>query len=154
MASVTIHNDLGNQEEEIYHYFHVFPLHLPCINGARCHDLSFLIFSLKPVPSLSSFTLIKWLFSFFLLSAIRGMSSTYLWLLMFLLLILILVCNSSRPECLMTCSAYRLNKQGDNRQPCLTPFSILSQSVVPYRVLAVAFLTHIQVSQKTIKMVW
>ncbi|KAB0342819.1 hypothetical protein FD754_019745, partial [Muntiacus muntjak] len=33
------------------------------------------------------------------------------------------------------CSAYRLNKQGDNRQPCRTPLSILNQSVVPYRYL-------------------
>ena len=36
------------------------------------------------------------------------------------------------------CSAYRLNKQGDSRQPCHTPFSILNQSVVPHRVLSVA----------------
>ena len=36
------------------------------------------------------------------------------------------------------CSAYRLNKQGDSRQPYHTPFSILNQSVVPYRVLTVA----------------
>ena len=34
----------------------------------------------------------------------------------------------------MMCSAYRLNKQGDNRQSGCTPFSILNQSVVPYRV--------------------
>ena len=34
------------------------------------------------------------------------------------------------------CSVYKLNKQGDNKQPC-TPFSILNQSVVPYRVLTV-----------------
>ena len=38
----------------------------------------------------------------------------------------------------MLCSAYRLNEQGDSRQPCHTPFSILNQSVVPYRVVAVA----------------
>ena len=49
--------------------------------------------------------------------------------------ILIPACNSSSPGFLMTCSAYSLNKQGDNREPCWTPFSILSQSVVPYRVL-------------------
>ena len=29
-------------------------------------------------------------------------------------------------------------KQDDNKQPCCTPFSILNQSVVPYRVLTVA----------------
>ena len=64
MAEVTIHNDFGAQEEEICHYFHLFPVYLPCSNGVGCHDLSFfLIFSLKPALSLSSFTLIKSLFS-------------------------------------------------------------------------------------------
>ena len=38
------------------------------------HYLSFLIFSLKPALSLSSFTLIKSLISFSLLSAIRTVS--------------------------------------------------------------------------------
>ena len=47
MAAVTIHSDFGAQEEEICHYFHLFPVYLPCSNGARCHNLSFfLIFSL------------------------------------------------------------------------------------------------------------
>jgi len=53
------------------HYFHFFPFYLPCSNGAGCHDLSFfffLIFSLKPVLSLSSFTLIKRLFPLHFLS--------------------------------------------------------------------------------------
>ena len=36
------------------------------------------------------------------------------------------------------CSAYRLNKQGDSKQPCHTAFSILNHSLVPYRVLTVA----------------
>ena len=57
---------------------------------------------------------------------------------MFLSPILIPVANSSSLEFLMMCSAYRLNKQHDSRQPCRTPFSILSQSVVSYRVLTVA----------------
>ena len=38
----------------------------------------------------------------------------------------------------MMYSTYRLNKQGDNRQPGYTPFSILNQSVVLYRVITVA----------------
>ena len=38
----------------------------------------------------------------------------------------------------MMCLVYKLNKQGDNREPFCTPFSILSWSVVPYRVLTVA----------------
>ena len=36
------------------------------------------------------------------------------------------------------CTAYKLNKQGDNIQPWLTPFPILNQSVVPCPVLTVA----------------
>ena len=35
-------------------------------------------------------------------------------------------------------SAYKLNKQGDNIQPCGTPFPIWNQSVVPCSVLTVA----------------
>ena len=89
---------------------------------------------------LSSFTFIKRLFSSSSLSAIRAVSSAYLRLLMFLLLILIPACNSSISALLMMCSENSLNKQGDSRQPCCTPFSILNQSVVPYRVLPVASL--------------
>ena len=50
-------------------------------------------------------------------------------------------------------SAYELNQQSNNIQPCCTPFPILNQSVVPCLVLTVA-LTCIQVSQGTGKMVW
>ena len=100
--------------------------------------LVFLIFSLKPALSLSSFTLIERLFSSPLLSAIRVVSSAYLRLLMFLLPVLIPACNSSSLAFLMMCSVHRLNKQGDSRQPYCTPFSILNQSVVPHRVLSVA----------------
>ena len=51
--------------------------------------------------------------------------------------ILIPACNSSSPAFLMY-SAYRLSKQGDSRQLCHIPFSILNQWVVPYRVLTLA----------------
>ena len=138
MAAVTICSDFEAQEEKICHYFHLFPLYLPCSNEARCYDLSFFN-SFKPGLSFSSFTLIiKRLFSSSLLSAIRMVSSTYLRLLLFLQPVLIPTCNSSSPAFLMMCSACRLNKQGDSKQPCRTPFSILNQSVVPYRVLPVA----------------
>ena len=50
-------------------------------------------------------------------SAIRVVSSAYLRLLIFLPAILIPACVSSSPVFLMTYSAYKLNKQGDNRQP-------------------------------------
>ena len=138
MAAVTICNDFRAQEEEICHFFHLFPFYLPWNNGAGCHDLSFLIFSFKPALSLSSFSLIKRLLSSSSLSAIRVVSSAFpLRLLMFLLPILIPACNSSKPVFLMMYLVYRLNKQGDSRQPCGT-LSILNQSVVPYRVSTVA----------------
>ena len=38
-----------------------------------------------------------------------------------------------------THSVYRLNKQGDNIWSCCTPFPIVNQSVVPCKVLTVAF---------------
>ena len=38
---VTICSDFRAQEEEICHYFHLFPFYLPRSNGAECHDLSF-----------------------------------------------------------------------------------------------------------------
>ena len=73
--------------------------------------LDFKIFSLKLALSLSSFTLIKRLFSSSLLPAIRVVSSTYLRLLIFLQPVLIPACNSSSLAFLMMCSVYRLNKQ-------------------------------------------
>ena len=109
--------------------------------------------SFKPTFSLSSFTFIKMLFSSSLLSAISWVvSSVYLRLLIFLPAILIPACASSSPAFHMMCSAYKLNKQGNNKQPCCTSFSILNQSVVPNKILT-CFLTRIQVSQETGKMV-
>ena len=94
--------------------------------------------SFKPAFSLFSFTFIKRLFSSFLLSAIRVVSSEYLRLLIFLLAILIPAYASSRPAFLMMYSACKLNKQGDNIQPRQNPFPIWNQSVVPCPVLTVA----------------
>ena len=101
-------------------------------------DFFFLIFSFKLAFSLSFFTLIKRFFSSSSLSAFRMVSSTYLRLLIFLSTILSPACNSSSLAFLIMCSVYKLNKQGDNKQPCCTPFSILNQSVVPYKVLTVS----------------
>ena len=152
MAAVTIRIDFRAQEEELCHYFPCFPFYLPWRNGAKCQDLSFLlIISFKPALSLSSFTLIKRIFRSISLSAVRVVPSTYLRLLVFLQPVLTPACDSSSLAFLMMCSAYRLNKQGDSGQPCHTPFSILNQSAVPYRILTVAswptyrsfFLIHI-----------
>ena len=84
----------------------------------------FLIFSFKLALSLSSFTLIKRLFSSYSLSAIREVSSIFLRLLMLFPPILIPSCSSSSLAFPMMYSEYRLNKEDDNRQPCRTPFSI------------------------------
>ena len=77
--------------------------------------------SFKPVFLLFSFTLIKRLFNFSSLSAIRMVSSAYLKLLIFLPAILILACDSSSLAFWMMYFACELNKQGDNIQPCCTP---------------------------------
>ena len=104
--------------------------------------------------SLSSFTLIKRLSSSSLLSAIWVVSSAYLvWVLMLLPGILIPACNSPRPAFCMVCSMYKLNKQGDNKQPC-TSFSIPSPVSCSIQGSNCCLLTCIQVSQETGKMVW
>ena len=89
------------------------------VTGSDAMILVFWMLSFKPTFSLS---FIKRLFSSSSLSAIRVVSSAYLRLLIFILAILIPACASSSPACLMMCSAYKLNKQGDNIQPWLTPF--------------------------------
>ena len=78
--------------------------------------ISVILLSFKLAFSLSSFTLIKRMFSSSLLSAIRVVSSAYLRLLTFVPKILISACNSSSPAFHMMCSACKLNKQGDNIQ--------------------------------------
>ena len=70
MAEATTCSDFGAQEGKASHCFHCFPI---------CHDVMgpyamifvFWMLSFKPAFSLSSFTFIKRLFSFSLLSAIR-----------------------------------------------------------------------------------
>ena len=71
--------------------------------------LAFLMLSLKPAFSLSSFTILKRFFSSSSLSAVRVVS-TYLRLLLFLLATLTPAYNSSSLAFLMMCSVYKLNK--------------------------------------------
>ena len=138
MAAITICSDFGAQKDKVCHCFHCFPIYFPWSDGTRCHDLIFWMLSFKPTFTLSSFTFIKWLFSFSSLSAIRVVSSASLRLLIFLPAILIPDCASSGQAFLMMFSVYKLNKQGDNIQPWCTPFPIWNQSVVPCAVLTVA----------------
>ena len=132
------------------------------VSPSVCHEVMgpdamtfiFWMFSFKPAFSLSSFTLIKRLFSSSSLSAIKVVSSAYLQLLIFLLAIVIPAFASLSPAFHMTYSAYKLNKQGDNIQPWCTPFPIWNQSVAPYQTRNCCFLTCIQISQGAGKAVW
>ena len=99
------------------------------VTGTEAMILVFWMLNFKPTFSLSSFTLIKRLFSSSL-SAIRVVSSAYLRLLMFLPAILIPACASSSPAFLLMDSAHKLNKQGDNIYPWHTPFTIKNQSLL------------------------
>ena len=131
MAAVTIRSDFGAQENKICHCFYFSPIYFSRSDGARGHDLSFLMLSFKPAFSLSSFTLSKRLFSSFSICAVRVHTSyAYVRLLIFLKAILMPACNSSSPAFHMMYSAYKLNQQGDNIQPWCFPFSVLNQSVV------------------------
>ena len=102
--------------------------------GPDAMILVFWMLSFKLTFSLSSFNFIKRLFSSSSLSAVRLVLSAYLRLLIFLLAILIPACASSSPAFLRKYSAYKLKKQGDNIQPWCTPFPILNQSVLPWRL--------------------
>ena len=95
-----------------------------------CHEmmgpdamiLGFWVLSFKPAFLLSSFTLIKRLYSSSLLCTIRMVSFTYLRLLIFFPAILIPACDLSSLAFHMMYSACKLNMQGDNIQPWYTPF--------------------------------
>ena len=138
MVAIIIWSDFGAQKNKVSHCFHCFLIYLHEVMGSDAMILVFWILSFKETFSLSSFTLIKRLFSFSPLSAIRVVSSAFLRLLIFLPANLIPACASSSPAVLMMYSTYKLNEQGDNIQPWRTPFPIWNQSVVPCPVLTVA----------------
>ena len=93
MAAVTICSDFGAPKNKVWHCFHSLPIYFPWSDGTM--DALIFVFwmlSFKPTFSLSTFTFIKRLFSSSSLSAIKLVSSAYLWLLIFLLAILIPAC--------------------------------------------------------------
>ena len=115
--------------------------------GTRCHDLGFFNTEYQKKKKNTEyqasfftllFTLIKRFLSFSSPSAIRMVSSVYLRLLIFLSGTLIPACASSSMAFCMMYPAWKLNKQGDDIQPCCTPFLILNQSIVSCKVLTVA----------------
>ena len=138
MAAVTICSDFGAQENKSITVSIVSPSICHKVIRLNAMILVFWMLSLKSAFCLSSFSCIKRLFSSYLLSAIRAVSSAFLRLLIFLSAILIPACASSSLAFCMMYSAYKLNKQGDNIQPWCIPFLIWNQSVVPCSVLTVA----------------
>ena len=107
------------------------------VMGPDTMILVFWMLRFKPTFSLTSFTFIKRLFSYSLLSAIRVVLSAYLSLLIFFLAIRFQLLLHPAQH-FTWCAAYKLSKLGDNIQPWLTPFPIWNHSIVPCLVLIVA----------------
>ena len=122
--------------------------------GLDAMILVFWTLSFKQTFLLSCFTFLKSVFSFSLISAIRVVSSAYLRLLIFLLAILIPVWASSSLAFHMIYSAWKLNKQGDNIQPWLTPFPVWNQSIVPCPVLTVSSWHAYRFLRRQVKWKW
>ena len=78
MAAVTIHSDIGAQENKVCHCFHCFPIYCHEMMGPDVMIFAFLMLSFKSDLSLVTFTFNKRLFSSCSLSAIRVVSSAYL----------------------------------------------------------------------------
>ena len=146
--------DILETQKTKSHCFHCFPIYLLWSDGADAMIFVFWMLSFKPTFSHSSFSFIKRLFGSSSLSAIIMVSSVYLRLLIFLPAISIPACASSSPAFRMMCSAYKLNKQGDNIQPWSTAYPILEPVCCFMSSSNHCFLTCIQLSQKAGKVVW
>ena len=150
MAAVTTHSNFGAHENKVCNCFHCFPIYLPWSDGAGCHGLHLL----NVVLSQRFYTPLSPSSRGILISAIRVVSSAYLRLLILLLAILLPPCASSSPVFHIMYSAYELNKQGDNIQPWHTLFPNVEPVCCSMSGSNCCFLTWIQVSQETGKVVW
>ena len=115
----------------------VYPSICHEVMGEDVMILVFWMLSFKPTFSLSSFIFIKKLFSSYLLSAMRVVSSAYLKLQIFLPVILIPASTSISLAFCKMYSAYKLKQQGDNIQPWCTPLPVWNQSITLCPVLTV-----------------
>ena len=138
MTAVTVRSNFGAKEKKVYHCFHFSPSIWYEMMGPDAMILVFWMLSFQPAVSLSSFMLIKRPFSSSLLSAFRVVSTAHLRLLVFLLAILILGCDSPSLAFHMMYSAYKLHNQGDSIQPCCISFPMWNQSIVPCKILTIA----------------
>ena len=103
LAAVTVWSDFGAQENKLCHCFCFSPFICHEVMGLDAMIFVFWMLSFKPAFSLSSFTLIKRLFSSSSISAIRMVLSAYLRL--FLPATLIPAWDSSSQAFHMMCSA-------------------------------------------------
>ena len=129
---------LWSQENSLS-LFPLFP-YLFEVMGPETMTLIFWMLSFKPAFSLYSFTFIRRPFSYSLFSSMRVVSSAYLRVLIFLLIVVIPPCASFILAFHMMYSSYKLNKQDDNKHPWSTPFPIWNQSIVPCVILTIASL--------------
>ena len=140
MAAVTVHserNEVWEPRKWCINAFTFPPSICHEVMGLDAVILVFWMLGFKPVFSLSSFMVIKRLFSSSLLSGVKVISFAYLRLI-FLLPVLIPAYDLSSLSFLMMYSEYKLNKQCANIQPCCTPLPTLNQSIVPCLVLTFA----------------
>ena len=109
--------------------------------------LVFWMLSLKQAFSLSSFTFIKRLFSFSLLSAIRVVPSVYLRLLIFFPALMIPACASSSQTFHIMYSAYKISRWQYAALPyCFPNLGPVCCSMFGSKC---GFLNYIQISQET-----
>ena len=148
MAAVTIGNDFGDQQKKICHCFHFSPFYLPWSDGTGCHDLSFWMLNFKTAFSISSSTILNRLFSSSSLSAIGVVFPAYLRLLIFLPAIFI----SAWHFTWYTLHTRYVSRVTIDRLVC--SFSNLETVDCSMFGSNCCFLTHLQVSQETGKMVW
>ena len=130
MAAVTICSDFGAQENKVSHCFHCFSIYLSWSDGTGYHDLSFL-----NVEFSANFFIILFHFHqealYFFFTFCQKCSVICLSEVIYISpAILIPAGASSSLAFFMMYSAYKLNKQGDNRQPWCTLFLIWNKSAV------------------------
>ena len=153
MTAVTICSDFGAPKNEVCHCFHCFLIYLPWSDGIRCQFLIFecwvlsqLFHSLLSLSSSSSLVPLHFL--------PWGWCHLHIWGYLFILAILIPACISSSLTFCMMYSAYKLNKQSEIIQLWHTRFPSLGSVYCSMSSSNCCFLTCIQVSQETGKVVW
>ena len=130
MAAVTICSDFGAQKNKVSHCFHCFSIYLSWSDGTGCHDHSFV-----NVEFSANFFIILFHFHqealYFFSAFCQKCSVIFLYEVIYISpTILIPAGASSSLAFFMMYSAYKLNKQGDNRQPWCTLFLIWNKSNV------------------------